>query len=90
MITTMKCIVKGIVHAYVCVQETDGIKCILCRFEKWFREALLPNISPGTLIVMDNASYHSCRMEVLPIESWTKTRLMEWLDEKGIMHDNMS
>ena len=55
-----------------------------------FCEALLPNISPGTLIVMDNASYYSHRVEVLPIESWTKMKLMEWLDEKGIMHDSMS
>lgn len=27
-------------------------------FEKWFREVLLPKLDKGTVIVMDNASYH--------------------------------
>ena len=27
-------------------------------FEEWFQEKLLPALSPNTLIVMDNASYH--------------------------------
>ena len=27
-------------------------------FEEWFREKLLPNIPPNSLIAMDNASYH--------------------------------
>ena len=28
-------------------------------FEEWFRDTLLPNAPPNSLIVMDNASYHS-------------------------------
>ena len=28
-------------------------------FEEWFRDKLLPNIPPNSLIVMDNALYHS-------------------------------
>lgn len=28
-------------------------------FEKWFQERLLPNINPNSVIVMDNAPYHS-------------------------------
>ena len=28
-------------------------------FEEWFHDSLLPNISPNSLIVIDNASYHS-------------------------------
>jgi hypothetical protein len=29
------------------------------RFETWFQNQLLPNIRPGSVIVMDNAAYHS-------------------------------
>ena len=53
-------------------------------FEEWFRDKLLPNIPPNSLIVMDNASYHSRRCEELPVKNWTKKRMIEWLDEKGI------
>ena len=28
-------------------------------FEEWFRDKLLPNTPPNSLIIMDNASYHS-------------------------------
>ena len=52
-------------------------------FEEWFRDKLLPNVPPNSLIVMDNASYHSRRCEELPVKSWTKKRLIEWLDGKG-------
>ena len=53
-------------------------------FEEWFRDKLLPNVPPNSLIVMDNASYHSRRCEELSVKNWTKKRMIEWLDEKGI------
>ena len=53
-------------------------------FEEWFRDKLLPNVPSSSLIVMDNASYHSRRCEELPVKNWTKKRMIEWLDEKGI------
>ena len=55
-------------------------------FEEWFRDKLLPNIPPDSLIVMDNASYHSRRCEEIPVKSWTKKKLIEWLDGKGIAY----
>ena len=33
------------------------------RFEKWFSEQLLPIIVPNSVIIMDNASYHSVKAE---------------------------
>ena len=48
-------------------------------FEEWFREKLLPNIPPNSLIVMDNASYHSRIEEELPKLAWRKTKMVEWL-----------
>ena len=32
-------------------------------FEEWFHDALMPNIQLNSLIVMDNAPYHSRRLE---------------------------
>ena len=54
-------------------------------FEEWFASKLLPNVQPNSLIVIDNASYHSRRSEPLPVKSWTKTRMQEWLRIKGIV-----
>ena len=53
-------------------------------FEEWFAKTLLPNVRPNSLIVMDNATYHSRRSEPLPVKSWTKKRMIEWLQVKGI------
>ena len=55
-------------------------------FEEWFEHKLLPNIPPNSLIVMDNASYHSQRLEEVPVKSWTKTKMIEWLEGKGISY----
>lgn len=53
-------------------------------FEKWFTEKLLPKLKPGTLIVMDNASYHSRKDVKIPRPSWTLAKIKEWLDENNI------
>ena len=49
-------------------------------FEEWFKDKLLPNVQPNSLIVMDNASYHSRLDDPVPTKSWTKKRMIEWLD----------
>lgn len=54
------------------------------RFEKWFLEQLLPNIEPGSVIVMDNASYHSVHLEKVPSSSTRKGDIQSWLRSKGI------
>lgn len=54
------------------------------RFEKWFAEQLLPNIEPRSVIVMDNAPYHSVRTEKLPSTSWRKADIQSWLTAKTI------
>ena len=48
----------GIIHTYIMLYTN--------RFEEWFKDALLPNIDHNSLIVMDNASYHSRREEQMP------------------------
>lgn len=47
-------------------EEMDGN-----HFEKWF-ENILPKLKPKSVIVMDNASYHSVKMEKIPTNSWKK------------------
>ena len=53
-------------------------------FEEWFASKLLPNVQPNSLIVMDNASYHSRRSQPVPVKSWTKKRMQEWLRDQGM------
>ena len=55
-------------------------------FEEWFEDKLLPNVPSNSLIVMDNASYHSQRCEEVPVKSWNKKKMAEWLDTKGISY----
>jgi hypothetical protein len=54
------------------------------RFEKWFQDQLLHNIRPGRVIIMDNATYHSRKSELLPTTSWRKEDIKEWLLTKNI------
>ncbi|XP_049883814.1 uncharacterized protein LOC126379181 [Pectinophora gossypiella] len=52
-------------------------------FEKWFQETL-EKIEPGSVIVMDNASYHSRKVDLLPNMGWRKTDIQNWLQSKNI------
>lgn len=55
-------------------------------FINWFKNViqLLPEKS---VIVMDNAPYHSVFSERLPNMSWRKDQIVSWLNEKTIVHD---
>lgn len=53
------------------------------KFEEWFRNQLLPNIAPNSVIVMDNAAYHSTQIEKMPTSTWRKRDIKEWLIKKG-------
>ena len=53
-------------------------------FEEWFHDALMPNIQPNSLIVMDNAPYHSRRLEPVPTMSSRKQMIQDWLSNHGI------
>ena len=53
-------------------------------FEERFATKLLPNIQPNSLIVMDNASYHSCHSDPVPVKSWTKQKMQDWFQAKRI------
>ncbi|XP_050514129.1 uncharacterized protein LOC126889663 [Diabrotica virgifera virgifera] len=48
-------------------------------FESWFERSLLPKLPPHSVIVMDNASYHSRLMKRIPNNSWNKLQIQEFL-----------
>lgn len=53
-------------------------------FEKWWTTQLIPNIPPSSIIVMDNASYHSRKKHRPPTNSSNKAVIREWLEKKGV------
>ncbi|XP_068250360.1 uncharacterized protein [Palaemon carinicauda] len=52
-------------------------------FKEWFISQLIPNIPPSSIIVMDNASYHSFQIDKPPTTSDRKAVIKDWLIEKG-------
>lgn len=53
-------------------------------FEKWATQQLLPNIKPNTVIVMDNASYHSRLHNKIPNTSTKKEDIIKFMESKGM------
>ncbi|KAI8431038.1 hypothetical protein MSG28_001109 [Choristoneura fumiferana] len=47
-------------------------------FEKWF-ERILDKIQPRSVVVMNNAPYHSRQLENVPNMSWRKDAIQAWL-----------
>lgn len=56
-------------------------------FLGWFEKRLLPNLKPGSTIVMDNAPYHSRQLNKAPTMANKKAVLMEWLDKNNINYE---
>lgn len=55
-------------------------------FETWFRN-ILKKLPDNSVIVMDNASYHSRKKEKIPTSSSRKADMQEWLLQKAIPFD---
>ena len=53
-------------------------------FEEWVTNQLFPNIPPRSVIVMDNASYHSRQLERAPTSNSHKADTIEWLDKHSV------
>lgn len=56
------------------------------RFLNWFTK-IMPKLEPGSVVVMDNAPYHSVKLEIIPTTSWNKQQIIDWLQSKGISMD---
>ena len=48
-------------------------------FEDWFGTKLLPNMPPNSVIVMDNASYHSRQLNKAPCSKDTKAKIQDYM-----------
>lgn len=53
-------------------------------FEKWLSDSLLPNLEEPSIVILDNASYHTRAVDRWPTSSWKKSELQEWLRSKNI------
>lgn len=56
-------------------------------FQSWFQTQLLPNIPANSVIVMDNAPYHSQFSNKLPVLNSNKSEILQWLKEHNIAHE---
>lgn len=56
------------------------------RFSEWF-ENLLKQLEGPSTIVMDNAPYHSVRMNKVPTSNARKDELLHWLQEHNVPAD---
>ena len=59
-------------------------------FEEWFNDTLMPELEPNSIIVMDNASYHSRRLQKIPTKSSTKQEMKDWLTSNGMQFPEMA
>lgn len=53
-------------------------------FEKWVKEKLLPNIRSNSLIVLDNAPYHSVEENKPPTKYSNKSAMITWLERNNV------
>lgn len=56
-------------------------------FREWL-QSVLPRLKNNAVIVIDNAPYHSVKMEKCPTTNWRKVDIIEWLVSKGEVIDN--
>lgn len=55
-------------------------------FENWFK-AMIEKLPQNAVIVMDNASYHSRKVEKIPTLNTKKEDIIGWLKGKNIIHE---
>ena len=52
-------------------------------YEKYF-ENICKLLKPNSIIIIDNASYHSRNAEDFPVSKWRKAQFQAWLTENKI------
>lgn len=53
-------------------------------YEKWFLEQLIPNVPSGSVIAIDNAPYHTRKIEKIPTSKTKKEDIKKWLKDKNV------
>ncbi|GJQ76941.1 hypothetical protein Trydic_g15138 [Trypoxylus dichotomus] len=54
---------------------------------EWVKN-VLPLVERNCVIVMDNATYHSIKIDKIPTTAWKKDALINWIISKRITMDN--
>jgi hypothetical protein len=57
-------------------------------YEQYFKDQVLQNLPPNSVIVLDNASYHSRKIESIPTPSWRKAKIQEWMISHNTFYHN--
>ena len=57
-------------------------------FLKWFKYQLLENIKKNSVIVMDNAPYHSVIIDKAPTTASRKQEIIDWLVQHDVVVQN--
>lgn len=57
-------------------------------FLNWFENKLLKNLEEPSVIILDNAPYHSMIKNKIPNTMWRKTEIEEWLTTHQIQFDS--
>lgn len=53
-------------------------------FMRWMEKQIIPNLEPNSIIVMDNASYHTTQINKVPTLGSLKSEMQTWLKAKGL------
>lgn len=53
-------------------------------FTKWVEQKLIPNLPPASIVVMDNAPYHSAMLNKAPTSATKVAEIKEWLVQNQI------
>lgn len=78
--------ITGAEYHFPCLKNSADAHDEVCAevYENWFFNHLLPNLPEHSVIVIDNAPYHSRKLEKIPNMSWKKHEIVQWLDAKNI------
>lgn len=57
-------------------------------FQRWLNTQLIPNLPANSVVVIDNAPYHSVQLDRSPTQNTTKPVLQKWLRDHNIEFDN--
>lgn len=57
-------------------------------FKKWVEEKLIPNLPNSSIVVMDNAPYHSVAINKAPTSTTKLADIKSWLNGNGISFDS--
>ncbi|KAJ4432446.1 hypothetical protein ANN_21065 [Periplaneta americana] len=78
----------GAYHSFKSKSTNDPYKEMNAVNSKhWFENKLLPNIPQNSIIVMDNASYHSVQLNKTPTSASSKSDMQSWLRQNNIEYD---